>query len=115
VDQLEAASTGALRAELGLAHDLTTVLDNWPGKGPAYLLIDALDAARTDGAVRTLQTIIAEVIAHNGRWHVIASVRKFDLRYNTTLQRLFRGTTARARNADCTGSRTGKSVVGVPQ
>jgi hypothetical protein len=100
VDQLEATSTGTLRTELGLAHDMTTVLDNWPGKGPAYLLVDALDAARTDGGIRALQTIIGEVIAHHGRWQVIASVRKFDLRYNPTLQRLFRGTPPSGAYAD---------------
>jgi signal recognition particle GTPase len=92
VDHLEAASTGALRNELGLTHELTSILAAWPGTQPGYLIIDALDAARTTGAARTLHTIMEHVIASNGRWHVIASVRKFDLRYNPKLQRLFLGT-----------------------
>ena len=54
VDQFEAASTGALRNELGLTHELITILDSWPGTAPGYVIIDALDAARTEGAVRTL-------------------------------------------------------------
>ncbi len=92
VDQIEAASAGALRAELNLEHDLLDVLHAWPGTAPGYLIIDALDAARSDGAVKTLQTIIREVTSKPGRWHVIASVRKFDLRYDSALQRLFKGT-----------------------
>jgi len=92
VDKIEAASTGALRTELNLEHELLDVLQSWPGTAPGYLIIDALDAARSDGAVKTLQTVIREVTSANGRWHVIASVRKFDLRYDTALQRLFKGT-----------------------
>ncbi|MCX6593131.1 MAG: hypothetical protein NTZ56_16565 [Acidobacteria bacterium] len=91
VDQLEAASTGALRNELNLDYEFTSILTGWPGTRPGYLIIDALDAARTDAAVKTLHAIIAQVIASNSRWHVIASVRKFDLRYNIKLQQLFAG------------------------
>jgi hypothetical protein len=92
VDQLEAASTGALRNELGLTHELTAILAAWPGTTPGYVIIDALDAARTDGAVQTLHAIMEQIIASDNRWHVIASVRKFDLRYNKKLQQLFHGT-----------------------
>jgi hypothetical protein len=94
VDQIEAASSGALRTELNLSHELLAVLSAWPGTAPGYLVIDALDAARSEGAVNTLQTIIREVISANSRWRVIASVRKFDLRYNPNLQRLFKGAPA---------------------
>lgn len=91
VDQLGAASLGTLRNELGLTHELATVLDHWPGTAPGYLIIDALDAARTDGTVRTLYTLMDQVIKRDKRWRVIASVRDFDLRYNTKLQQLFSG------------------------
>jgi signal recognition particle GTPase len=91
VDQLAAVSLGALRNELGLTHELATILDHWPGTEPGYLIIDALDAARTDGAVRMLHALMDQVIKSNNRWRVIASVRKFDLRYNTKLQQLFSG------------------------
>ncbi|NET60324.1 MAG: hypothetical protein F6K47_30535 [Symploca sp. SIO2E6] len=36
--------------------------------------------------------LIAQVRNTSGRWRVVASIRKFDLRYGTELQRLFRGT-----------------------
>lgn len=91
VDQIEAASLGALRNELDLEHDLLSALASWPGRGPGYLIIDALDAARSDGAIKTLQSLIRATISSGGRWHVVASVRKFDLRYNSQLKALFHG------------------------
>jgi MoxR-like ATPase len=91
VDQIEAASLGTLRTELNLTHELLEVLDAWPGTSPGYIFIDALDAARSEEAVKTLQSLIGKVIGNTGRWRIVASVRKFDLRYNQTLQRLFRG------------------------
>ena len=47
-DRLEATNLGALRNDLGLAHDLPDVLANWPGNQPGVLIIDALDAARAE-------------------------------------------------------------------
>ena len=91
VDQLEAASLGALRAELNLAHEVAEVLNAWPGSTPAFLIIDALDAARSNQSIDTLIALINAVISTNSRWRVVASVRKFDLRYNTQLRHLFRG------------------------
>jgi hypothetical protein len=91
VDQIEAASLGTLRTELGLEHDLLTVLDAWPGRGPGYVIVDALDAARSEGAIKTLQSLLRAVITSKSRWHAVASVRKFDLRYNAPLRSLFQG------------------------
>lgn len=91
VDQIEAASLGDLRSELNLQHELLTVLANWPGTNPGFVVIDALDAARSEGAIKTLQTLMDRLIKSKSRWRVISSVRKFDLRYNTALQHLFQG------------------------
>jgi hypothetical protein len=91
VDQIEAASLGAMRNELDLEHDLLSALAAWPGRGPGYVIIDALDAARSDGAIKTLQFLIRAIISSGGRWHVVASVRKFDLRYNARVKGLFHG------------------------
>jgi hypothetical protein len=91
VDQLAADSPGQLRTELGLQHDLVEVLRAWGGAGAGYLVIDALDAARSEGSARALRQLIAQVLSSGGRWRVIASVRKFDLRYGQELQRLFAG------------------------
>ena len=91
VDQIEAASLGTLRSELNLSHEIAEVPNGWTGTGPAYLIIDALDAARTNRSIDTLLALINSVIAGNSRWRVVASVRKFDLRYNMRLRQLFRG------------------------
>jgi len=90
VGRLDVSSQGALRDELGLEHDVLDVLDNWPGRHPAFLIIDALDAARNERLEQTMRDLIRG-IAQNRRWHVVASIRKFDLRYSTELRRLFTG------------------------
>jgi hypothetical protein len=91
VDRLEAQSLGALRHNLGLAHDLFDVLMNWHGSQSAFLIIDALDAARSDRSTKTLNDLISQVVKATSRWRVIASIRKFDLRYNEDVQYLFSG------------------------
>lgn len=91
VDHLEAASPGGLRQELGLAHDLSEILSNWPGNRPGILIFDALDAARGEPATQTMRTLMAAVLDTLPRWRVVVSIRKFDLRYSETTQRLFRG------------------------
>ena len=91
VDQLEAASAGALRQELGLTHDLILILGEWAGNGPAYLIIDALDAARSAAAMDTLEMLIGAVADRATRWTIIASVRRFDVQCDTRLRRLFHG------------------------
>lgn len=88
---LAALSLGQLRDELALEHEVVDVLDNWPGTSPAYLVVDALDAARSEGVAITLRALIDRVIRKGGRWRVIVSIRKFDLRYSAALRQLFRG------------------------
>jgi hypothetical protein len=90
-ESLAAGSLGELRDELGLEHEVLEVLDNWPGVLPGYLVIDALDAARSEAVARTLRLLIDRVVSRNGRWRVVASVRKFDLRYSQDLKRLLPG------------------------
>lgn len=84
-----AESLGRLREELNLEHEVVEVLRNWPGQGPAYLVIDGLDAARREGPRKALLDLIAAAIRSGGRWRVLASVRRFDLRYNARLREVF--------------------------
>ncbi len=90
-DSLVAESLGTLRTELNLEHEFLEVLENWPGTQSGFLVIDALDAARSDGSAKTLRELIDAAIRSGGRWRVIASIREFDLRYSAQLQTLFRG------------------------
>jgi hypothetical protein len=91
VDRLEARSLGALRQELNLEHDLFEVLENWRDEGPAFLVIDALDAARSEAAAQTFYDLISLALQLPRRWRVIASIRRFDLRHHTKLRCLFEG------------------------
>lgn len=91
VDRLDAPSAGALRQELGLSHDLVEVLENWAGDKPAFLITDALDAARSDATAATLRNLLTKVVGRLPRWRVVASIRQFDLRYDQHLRKLFRG------------------------
>lgn len=88
-DTLSAESLGELRDELKLDHDVADVLKNWPGTEPAFLVIDALDAARGDRTQEALLDLIGETSAQAPRWRIGASIRRFDLRYNRKLRELF--------------------------
>jgi hypothetical protein len=94
VDRWGAQSLGALRIELGLTHDLVDVLKNWHGPHLGFLVIDALDAARSEVSARTFRDVISQAISDRGRWHVVASMREYDLRHSDAVQRLFVGTPA---------------------
>lgn len=89
VDQIAANSLGELRDELGLQHELLEVLLNWPAAATGFLVIDALDASRGDRTGNALLALMRQVVNANGRWHVVASIRKYDLRYNPELKELF--------------------------
>jgi hypothetical protein len=88
-DSLGASSLGELRSELNLDHDVLDVLDNWPGTEPAFLVVDALDAARGASTQEALIELIGAVVVRPSRWRVGAAIRRFDLRYSTALQALF--------------------------
>ncbi|NLG80266.1 MAG: hypothetical protein GX492_10685 [Firmicutes bacterium] len=90
-DRLAARSLGQLREELNLDHELPEILENWPGTQPAFLVIDALDAVRGGPAEIAILDLIRVVVERNDRWRVVAAIRKFDLRYNTELRKLFSG------------------------
>jgi hypothetical protein len=92
VDRLDVASLAQINSELGLTHNLQDVLSNWPGSGPAFVVIDALDAARAESAAKAMRDLIAGILDGDSRWHLVVSIRKFDLRYNEELKRLFHRT-----------------------
>jgi hypothetical protein len=84
-----AGSLGMLRTELGLDHGILDVFQNWPGVEPGFLVIDALDAARGEHTQDALLDLIGVVAEHAPRWHIVASIRRFDLRYNEPLRAIF--------------------------
>lgn len=85
-DRLDAGSLEALRAELELEHEIVDIFANWGPSG--YLLVDALDAARGDRSAAAMLDLIKQTRSRTN-WKVVASIRKFDLRYSGELQEAF--------------------------
>ncbi len=92
VDRIDARSLLELRNELGVKHEIADILNNWPGCKPAFLIIDALDAARGETAMQVYRDLIRVTARQGSRWRILASIRKFDLRYSGELQEMFSGT-----------------------
>lgn len=88
-DRQEAGSLGALRNELGLEHELTETLTVWTGDQPGFLILEGLDAARSDRGTKLYQDLIADVQRSAPRWVIAASIRIFDLQASARYQELF--------------------------
>lgn len=93
-DRLGAEGLSALDREARLRHPVVEILQAWSGSEPAFLVVDALDAARSPGASQKILDLLTLMKERADRWHVVAAIRKFDLRHNRQLQQLFRGTPA---------------------
>lgn len=92
VDKAPVSGMDGLRSEIGLTHPVRSVLENWPGTGPAFLLIDGLDAARGGPSEAVYRNLISETLElPDQRWRVIASVRSFDLRSGQQFKTFFKG------------------------
>ncbi len=92
VDRLPVESSEGLRQELGLSRSIVDILKNWPGDGPAFLFIDALDATLGGTNEAVFRTLIGDVLAlPDRRWRVVASIRTFDLRLGQRFRELFAG------------------------
>ncbi|WP_431947229.1 hypothetical protein [Micromonospora marina] len=82
-------SSGQVREELKLRHDLEEVLRGWPGRAPGLLLIDGLDQTRDTDPSAWLPDL-AQALART-RWRVVATIRSFDLKHGRAWQRMFPG------------------------
>jgi hypothetical protein len=85
-DMLEVPDLDSLREKLQLTRPVDEILADWPGDKPGVVIIDALDAARGPDGPAALTQLVERVAASAGRWHVVASVRTFDLRHNAQLR-----------------------------
>lgn len=88
VGDLSATSRGELRTELGLEDELLDVLPHWSPGVPKLLIVDGLDAARTDPQTRLWRTLLIQV--HElPDWQVVASIRTWDLENSAHLPAVF--------------------------
>jgi hypothetical protein len=92
-DMLDASSPEALAKDLGLSRNrsLVDVLQSWSGEGSGFLLVDALDAARSGMSLHVLCEILQDVRERAPRWRIVASIREYDLRASPEVQDLFAG------------------------
>lgn len=92
-DLADASTPEALARDLGLrlGRGLENVLHAWSGSGTAYLVIDALDAARARVNLQALCSVLMAVRRSAPRWRVVASIREFDLKMASDVQEFFRG------------------------
>lgn len=81
-DRLTAGDEPGLRVELGIDRPLPDVLEDWPGRDPAFLIIDGLDAVRGSPLDGILRRIVEDTIASKSRWRVIVSIRTYDMLRN---------------------------------
>lgn len=100
VDRYSIESLEGLSREIGLRHPLLDVLEAWDGPGPAFLIVDALDATRGGHGEGVFRALIERVLERKGRWSVVASIRNFDLRMGQQLRALFKGKPPEASLAD---------------
>ena len=100
VDQHSVESLEGLSNELKLEHGLLDVLEAWDGPGPAWLIIDALDATRGGKGEGVFRTLIAQVLERCQRWRVVASIRTFDLRMGQQFRTLCSGAPPNAELAE---------------
>ncbi len=92
VDKVDFSSIPGLSDELGMVHALVEVIKHWDGQKQGFVFIDALDAARGEASATAILDFIQLVKGSAKRWSIIASVRKWDLRYSPRLRDLFPAT-----------------------
>ncbi|WP_242264154.1 ATP-binding protein [Bacillus cereus group sp. BfR-BA-01400] len=91
VDEYKVNTISELKRQLELEHDFMSILENWPGTESGFIVIDALDSARSDEVNKTYRNLMNLIINSNSRWKVIVSIRTFDLRNSLALKKLFTG------------------------
>lgn len=113
VDQLTSPNIESLQSELSLNHPLLDILREWRPTNGAVFIIDALDASRGTGSEPAIRALITQLKVRAPHWTIVASIRKFDLRYGREYQNLFGGSPLDAKFVDTEFS--GVRHINIPQ
>lgn len=100
VDRHPVSTSKELQNELGLQHSLERVLEAWASSVPGIIFIDALDATRGGPSETVFQDLIRVLSEKVPNWNIVASIRRFDLRFGQTFRELFRGAPVDSNFAD---------------
>lgn len=83
-------TSSQLSRDLSLEHDLCDILYHWNSEKSGVVLIDALDATREGNSELVFRDLIMEVNENIDHWHVVATIREFDLQYGVRYRNLFK-------------------------
>ena len=90
VNRHPVSTSRQLSQNLYLDHDLSDILNHWHSEKDGVILIDALDATREGSSEPVFRELITNVKEYIDGWHVVASIREFDLKYGVHYRELFR-------------------------
>lgn len=90
VDKHPVQTLNQLSRDMNLDCELLDILSHWSGEKDGVILIDALDATREGISEDVYRKLIAEIKQNIPAWHVIASIREFDLSNGVHYRNLFK-------------------------
>src|SRR3990172_9095028 len=88
-DELEISSMNDFKTALNINNELDTVLNSVSKGEHGALIVDALDAARSEPMQRAFRDLIQQVQTQCPDWSVVASIRIYDARRSRELLSLF--------------------------
>ena len=88
-DELEISSMNDFKTALNINNELDTVLNSLSKGEHGALIVDALDAARSEPRQRAFRDLIHQVQTQCPDWSVVASIRIYDARRSRELLSLF--------------------------
>jgi hypothetical protein len=74
---------------LGLKTEIIDALNKFAGTQESYLLIDGLDAARSEAVQKQFRELIADIKRECPRWTIVASIRTYDALKSREIRLLF--------------------------
>ncbi|NOY93747.1 MAG: hypothetical protein GXP55_21390 [Deltaproteobacteria bacterium] len=74
---------------VGQRRRIRDAIEGWIGEAPAVLLVDGVDAVREGTLAGELADLLVTLAKMSGRWHIVASIRDFDLDHDERVRSAF--------------------------